>query len=276
MTASSLPSDSLVAILSPLATRHSPLSTRAAFRRTSEFRPCADPPRLATPCHRSPKCQGLNGARSRRSDLLFQLCHRTGDSCRQISPPLLSLATRDKPSRDCHCRLFVLLSWPGAVDASASSGDTVPSSTLPTEFGAPLTTNQDGDEFLAHGPKTRLMGRVFIVGDVHRNAGILNIDTCHGEPANRAFPIDCRTTLRIEMFAGTIAAPPCFREGRPPVVSLLTFHVPRARSLWLGPAVCDDFQIRRHHQGFGIREATWKACRHLARPVRRVSRRKAI
>ena len=155
-------------------------------------------------------------------------------------------------------------------------GTPFPSSTLPTEFGAPLTTNQDGDEFLAHGPKTRLMGRVFIVGDVHRNAGILNIDTCHGEPANRAFPIDCRTTLRIEMFAGTIAAPPCFREERPPVVSLLTFHVPRARSLWLGPAVCDDFQIRRHHQGFGIREATWKACRHLARPVRRVSRRKAI
>src|SRR5208282_3416371 len=50
-----------------LATHHSPLSTRAAFRRTSEFRPCADPPRLATACHRPPKCQEPNGARSRRS-----------------------------------------------------------------------------------------------------------------------------------------------------------------------------------------------------------------
>jgi hypothetical protein len=168
------------------------------------------------------------------------------------------------PTRERVC-INVLWKWQPAEAASAQGvpGTPYPSSALPTEFRAPLTTNQHGDEYL-------------IVGDVHRNADILNIDTCHGEPANRAFPIDCRTTLRIEMFAGTIAAPPCFREERPPVVSLLTFHVPRARSLWLGPAVCDDFQIRRHHQGFGIREATWKACRHLARPVRRVSRRKAI
>ncbi len=33
---------------------------------------------------------------------------------------------------------------------------------------------------------------------------------------------------------------------------LLPFQVPRARSLWFGPAVSDDFQIRRHHQGFRI------------------------
>lgn len=35
-------------------------------------------------------------------------------------------------------------------------------------------------------------------------------------------------------------------------MSLLPFHMPRARTFWFGPAVSDGFQFRRHHQGFSI------------------------
>jgi len=55
-------------ILSP----HDPRSTPHAPRQTSGVRSCADPPPLATACHRPPNCQRPNGTRSRRAAPLCQ------------------------------------------------------------------------------------------------------------------------------------------------------------------------------------------------------------
>src|SRR5208282_699673 len=54
---------------SPLFSRPTPHTPR---RQASGFRSCADPPPLATACHRPPNCQRPNGTRSRRAVPLCQ------------------------------------------------------------------------------------------------------------------------------------------------------------------------------------------------------------
>src|SRR5208337_2715750 len=63
-------------------TGHSPPEPPSAG--TSGVRSCADPPPLATACHRPPNSQRPNGARSRRAAPLYSICHRTGRSLRTI------------------------------------------------------------------------------------------------------------------------------------------------------------------------------------------------
>src|SRR5208337_2014996 len=63
-----LPSTSLTTGHYPLA----PRPTLHASRQTSGVRSCADPPPLATACHRPPNCQRPNGTRSRRAAPLCQ------------------------------------------------------------------------------------------------------------------------------------------------------------------------------------------------------------
>ena len=53
-----------------------PRPTLHAPRQTSGVRSCADPPPPATACHRPPKSQRPNGARSRRAIRLYSVCHR--------------------------------------------------------------------------------------------------------------------------------------------------------------------------------------------------------
>jgi hypothetical protein len=53
---------------------------------TSGVRSCAEPPPLATACHRPPICQRANGARSRRAAPLFQYVTKPGDCCKEIDP----------------------------------------------------------------------------------------------------------------------------------------------------------------------------------------------
>jgi hypothetical protein len=69
LTTDSLPSDSLTTGHCSFAPRRHPP--------TSGVRPCADPPPLATACHRQPICQRPNGVQSRRTTPLYSVCHRT-------------------------------------------------------------------------------------------------------------------------------------------------------------------------------------------------------
>ncbi len=98
----------LATILSPLATRPTSHATRAAVRQTSGVRSWADPPPLATACHRPPNCQGVVRDRSRRAAPLSHY------SPNQAIPADKSI--RSSPLAAAHP--LTVLSWPEPLDAS--------------------------------------------------------------------------------------------------------------------------------------------------------------